>query len=187
MATSRLPGSPDGSFDVTGGCRAVRSNFVTCCAKAIEPVWANVMAVVDLNLNPSPKQLRQFGLIGLVVLPLFGWLFAGKPLPGAFEPRQLQIHGWFIAAGVALGGFALIRPTLLKWLFVAACVVTFPIGLVLGEVIMATIYMLVFLPVGLFFRITGRDALERDIQKQRDSYWQPKKQPKNAASYFRQS
>jgi hypothetical protein len=56
-----------------------------------------------------------------------------------------------------------------------------------GELAMLLIYFGVFLPIGLLFRTAGRDALQRGFDRNRKSYWQVKKQPRDGASYFRQS
>jgi hypothetical protein len=65
-------------------------------------------------------------------------------------------------------------------------IITFPIGVVVGEVVMMAIYFAVFLPIGMIFRLMRRDALERGIDKSAPTYWQPKKQPAKVDSYFRQ-
>jgi hypothetical protein len=52
---------------------------------------------------------------------------------------------------------------------------------------MLVIYMAVFLPMGIAFRLFGRDRLQRRIDRNCKSYWSLKKQPKSAASYYRQS
>ena len=145
------------------------------------------MAAIEINFNPSEKHLKQFGLIGLCALPIVGWLFSGKPTPGTWEATDTQRVAVFGGIGLVMGGLAFLKPSLLKWLFVAASVITFPIGFVLGEVIMFTIYLTAFVPMALLFRLIGRDALERNIQNDAKSYWHDKEQPKNTASYYRQS
>ena len=145
------------------------------------------MAAVELNYNPTSKQLRQFGYIGMCALPVLGWLLAGKPMPSTWEASDTQFVGFFAAIGAASGALAAAKPTWLKWIFVAASVITFPIGFVLGEVIMFSIYLIAFAPMAILFRIIGRDALQRDIQRNADSYWQEKQQPSQSASYYRQS
>ena len=145
------------------------------------------MAAVELNYNPTSKQLRQFGYIGMCALPILGWLFAGKPMLSTWEATDTQFVGIFAAIGAIFGVLAAAKPTLLKWVFIAASVITFPIGFVLGEVIMFTIYLIAFAPMAILFRVIGRDALQRDIQRDSESYWQEKRKPDGAASYYRQS
>ncbi len=145
------------------------------------------MAAVDLNLNPSDRQLAQFGVIGLVALPVLAWLFTGKPTPATWEATHTQWIGIFGGLGLLMGGMAAFKPSLLKWVFIAASLITFPIGFVVGEILMFTIYLIAFAPMALLFRIIGRDALEKQLDRNAETYWQAKAQPKDAASYFRQS
>ena len=145
------------------------------------------MAAIDLNLNPTNKQLRQFGLIALVALPLLAWLFSGKPSASTWEAKHTTIIGAMTALGCLAGAAAWWRPALLKWVFVAVSVITFPIGFVLGEIAMIFVYSIAFIPMALLFRILRRDALQRSLDHEADTYWQPKEQPKGASSYYRQS
>lgn len=93
----------------------------------------------------------------------------------------------FATSALCCGTLAAIQPTWLKWVFVTASLITFPIGLVVGEVVMFSVFVLAFLPIALIFRWIGRDALQRKIDKDATTYWQKKSKPKDAASYFRQS
>lgn len=148
------------------------------------------MAFADLNLAPTKTQLRQFGWLAFAALPLIGWLFSGKPSPTSFSTwtgTQQTMMGAFLAAAICGGLLGTLQPSWLRWAFVGASVVTFPIGLVIGEVVMFSVFLLAFVPIALIFRWIGRDALQRKIDKDATTYWQPKPQPKDAASYFRQS
>ena len=148
------------------------------------------MAAVELNFDPSAKQLRQFGIIGLVAFPLIGWLFSGKPPItdfAAWEPKQTKIFAGFCVAAIAFGALAFTKPSLLKWVFITASVITFPIGFVLGEIVMLLIFALAFVPMSLVFRWIGRDSLDRTLDRETESYWVEKQQAKDASSYFRQS
>ena len=42
------------------------------------------------------------------------------------------------------------------------------------------LFLLVMTPLGLFFRLIGRDALKLRIERDRASYWEPKAQPAGA-------
>ena len=145
------------------------------------------MPLVEVHWKPSDRQLRQFGLIALVGLPLAGWLFGGKPWPSEASDTQKIVIGSLAGLGVVLAILAFVRPQALRWPFIAATLFTLPIGLVVGELILAIIYFALFLPVALVFRLMGRDALDRGIDRSAKSYWQPKTQPTGPESYFRQS
>ena len=145
------------------------------------------MALIEINRHPSNPQLRQFGFIAAVALPAAAWLACGRP-----EPAAASRIAWGVFAGCALWGaiagvLALLRPQALRWSFVAASLITYPIGLVVGEFVLLAIYFLLFLPVSLIFRFAGRDVLDRRIDRHAASYWNPKRQPAGPESYFRQS
>ena len=94
--------------------------------------------------------------------------------------------GLLSAIGIAIVLIGLILPSALKPVFLALTVVATPIGMVVGEIAMLSIYFGLFVPIGLMFRVLHRDALQLKIDRQAESYWQAKKQPKNVASYYRQ-
>lgn len=144
------------------------------------------MAAIELNLTPSTKQLRQFGGFATVGLPFVAWIVIGKPSFAAWQPHHTY---WLTAAGLAglLGGaMAWFRPSMLKWPFVMLSMVTFPIGLVVSEIILVTIYCMAFVPLAIVFRVIGRDALERGIDLETTTYWTEKPAAKNVSSYYRQ-
>jgi len=135
------------------------------------------MKLIEFNFSPTDRQLRQFGAISMFALPLVGWIWglSGNVLMG------LAMTG----AVIATAGFVV--PKLVLPLFVGLMVIATPIGFVVGELAMIMIYFGLLLPIGLFFRLIGRDALALKLDRNADSYWSPKKQPNSVASYYRQS
>jgi hypothetical protein len=133
--------------------------------------------MVEMNWNPSERQLRQFGLIALVALPTLGWLW------------HLGATTTFALAGV--GGIAaivaILYPRALKYPFLTLCLLSLPFGLVMGEMILLLSFLTIFTPVALLFRLLGRDALTRGFDRNAATYWQPKAAPAGLASYLRQS
>jgi len=77
-------------------------------------------------------------------------------------------------AGVICAALAVIRPALLRTPFLGAMLLALPIGMVVSEVILVTIYFLVFAPMALVFKLTGRDALDRQLDRAATTYWRPK-------------
>jgi len=143
---------------------------------ALEPDGGN--GIVRIDWNPPDKQLRQFGWISLVAFPLLAWLWT----------RSFAMAFWCAAGiGLAFAVAATMKPRLLKPIFVALCVIFWPIGVVVGEILFAVVFFLVITPVALWFKIVGRDALHRRIDKNAETYWQPRKQASGPESYFRQS
>jgi hypothetical protein len=146
------------------------------------------MKLVEINWKPSDRQLRQFGWMALVGLPLAGWLFTGKPWPILSATTfQTVVIVLLAVAGAMCAALAATRPSLLRTPFLAAMLLALPIGMVVSELILIAIYFLVFAPVALWFKLTGRDALDRRLDRAAATYWRPKAQPNGVESYFRQS
>ena len=91
---------------------------------------------------------------------------------------------WSASAGGVMAAAALVRPVVLRPPFVALCVLLFPVGMVVGEVILAAVFYGVFTPLALLARLVGRDPLKRRLDRSAATYWEPREQPRNAARYF---
>lgn len=135
------------------------------------------MSLIEIQWKPTDRQVRQFAAICLIGLPLLTWWWGGGT-------TAIQI-----VTGIAalLSVMAWIRPTLIAPLLVVSTLITAPIGMVIGEVIMLLIFLTVFCPLALIFRLIGRDVLQRQIDRSRPSYWEPKAAATSVASYYRQS
>ncbi len=135
------------------------------------------MSLVTANWKPTQRQLRQFGLLSALALPALAWLWS----LGSVWISGLALVGTVIAT------LAWCLPVVVKPIFVGLMLVAWPIGWVLSELILLLVYALLFVPMGCVFRCLGRDSLHRKFDRQRESYWEPKSQPRSVASYYRQS
>ena len=133
------------------------------------------MSLVEINWSPTSRQLRQFGALCIFALPLIGWLWGGSP----------SCLAVLLGVGSMIAAMAWRKPQLIRPLFVGLMVIAAPIGMVMGELSMLSIYFCIFLPIGLVFRMLRRDPLQRKIDRTTDSYWQLKTEPKDVASYYR--
>jgi hypothetical protein len=118
------------------------------------------MRLVEVVWKPTDRQLRQFGVTLLVALPLLGWLWG-------FDGRAIAI---LAAVGVALAGLGFLSAPALKPLFLALSLITLPIGLVVGELVLALVFFGVIWPLAALFRVLGRDALQRKLEPEVLSY-----------------
>ena len=134
------------------------------------------MKLVEINWDPTNRQLRQFGVNCLFALPFVGWIWGAG----------LQTIGLLALSGLLLAIVGAALPRAVKPVFLALMIVATPIGMVIGELAMLIVFFGVFLPFGLVFRILRRDALQLTLSRQAKSYWQTKKQPNEPASYYRQ-
>jgi len=134
------------------------------------------MKLVEINWNPTDRQLRQFGVIWLIALPFIGLLW------GASLPVLLVLA----TIGVGISVLSQALPRTLKPIFLAMTVVATPIGIVLGEAALLLTYFGVLFPIGLVFRLVRRDALRLKRDSTATTYWEAKEPPRNVASYYRQ-
>lgn len=135
------------------------------------------MKLVEIQWNPTNRQLRQFAIICLFALPALGWFFEASA----------QVIGLLASLGLVLAITGAVFPKAVRPVFLAAMILATPIGMVIGELAIFLIYFMVFLPFGLFFRVIQRDALQLTQDSQAQTYWQAKKQPSGSVSYYRQS
>lgn len=134
------------------------------------------MKLVEFNWTPTDRQLRQFAGICLVALPLIGWLWgAGGPVMWGLSIAGLvmAIAGW-------------IRPAVIRPVFLALMIVAMPIGLIVGELMLLTVYFGVVWPLGMLQRVLKRDPLQLKMDRSAESYWRPKQQPRGPRDYYRQ-
>jgi hypothetical protein len=125
------------------------------------------------------RTLRQFAALWIVILGALGaWhgLVKGRPFLGVL----------LSVLAVSIGIVGLIRPEKVRPIYSGLMALTYPIGRVVSLVLLAALFYGVFTPLGLLFRLVGRDALgirRRDQQ----SYWTPKPDIVDIRSYMRQS
>lgn len=135
------------------------------------------MGLISANWHPHKSQLRQFGLLCLLVLPGVAWLWSASAV----------VIGCCAFFGILLAILAFVRPKAVTPVFVGLMLITLPIGLVVSELVLLLVYACVFLPIGVLFRVLHRDRLQRTLDARAESYWSPKRRPKSVASYYRQS
>jgi hypothetical protein len=132
----------------------------------------------DLPLNPTPRMLRQFSGAWLVVFS--GW--AGHRALLRHQPGAALILG-----GVAvLGLLGWARPAWMRWPFVVATVITFPIGWVISQLVLLLMFLLVITPVALFMRLRGRDILQLKRPPENVSLWKRRPEQTEPGRYLKQ-
>ena len=135
--------------------------------------------MIDINWKPTPRQLKQFGLAFLV----FGGIGGGL-LWWQFGSNLVSKALWVAGPVAALVG--LVAPRALKPVFIGMTILAWPIGMVIGTLAMALTYYLLITPIGLFFRLIGRDPLHRKLDPEAETYWIRRGPPAPPERYFRQ-
>lgn len=138
------------------------------------------MSLIRINRHPSAKELRLFAALWLVFLSGFGSFALSR---GSLTSAWVL----FIAAG-AVGIVGLVRPSAVRLVYIGAVYAAFPIGFVVSHIILALVYFVVVTPIGLVMRAFGKDPLHRKFESSEKlpSYWISRKEPRDAASYFKQ-
>lgn len=131
------------------------------------------------NWYPGPKQLRQFAgfsLLTFLVLGLVVWHTAHSVLAASVL--------WGIGGLVALVGLPF--PRAIRPFYALLIGLTVPIGWVISNLLLRVIFYGIFTPLGLIFRVFGRDALLLK-RPSGETFWRPYPRPKDVASYYRQT
>jgi hypothetical protein len=133
----------------------------------------------DIKFDPSRKTLWQFAMLWLV-------FFAGAAFWQEFVRGQTGPALIFAALAFTIGPLGAARPEYVRPIYVAWMVLAFPIGWTMSQLILALMFYGLFAPIGLLFRLLGRDPLDRARCPDANSYWTPKPAPADVKSYFKQ-
>lgn len=120
------------------------------------------------EIKSGTRELREFGwLVGGIFLAIAGgaWYF-GK----TWFQVPLYIGAPLVVLGTILP--VVLKPVYYFWMSLAAV-----LGFVMTRVILTIFFFLVITPVGLFFKIIGRDALRRKLDRSAPTYWEEKEYP----------
>lgn len=136
------------------------------------------MAMMEINWNPTRKELRQFGFL---CLAFFGGLAALN-----WHRGGMTLGVELLAAAAVTGGvLGAVAPQLLKWIFVGWIVAVFPIGWTVSHILLGFIFFGVLTPIGLILRALGHDPMNRKLDRDAKTYWTTHEQAP-VARYFRQ-
>jgi hypothetical protein len=137
------------------------------------------MALIQINKNPSRKDLNWFGILFAVFFGLVGWLawrrFGSEPTAHVLWGIGVVIPAIYYAIP------RLRRPIYLAWMYLA-----FPIGLVVSYVLLALVYFAVFAAVGLIMRLARYDPLQRAFDSEKRTYWVEHRTGGQTSRYFNQ-
>jgi hypothetical protein len=133
----------------------------------------------DISLRPPARTLRRFACLWLVFfggVACWQWFGRGNEL-------WAGIVG-LVAVAVGLPG--LLVPKLVQPIYVASMVVAFPIGWTISRFVLMCVFYGLFTPLGLVFRLMGRDALRLRRPSNGETHWLPKPAATSSHRYFQQ-
>ncbi|MFN8369820.1 MAG: SxtJ family membrane protein [Bacteriovoracaceae bacterium] len=113
--------------------------------------------------NVSDKELKNFGLLMGVLVPLFFSLILPWLFKSGFKIVPVYIGLFFLAV-------TLVYPRFLKYVYIPWMLLGGVLGFVNTKIILSLIFFIVFSPVGIYFKIIKRDFLQQDIDKNALTY-----------------
>ncbi len=137
------------------------------------------MSLIEVNRNPSRKDLLWFGAI----LALFGAAL-GAVFFRRFHAPEAGRAIWLAGAALTVIYFAI--PPVRRWIYLGWVYAAYPIGWTVSHLLLGIVYYLVLTPIGLIMRMAGRDPLERRFEPDRSSYWTEHSPSEDPSRYFRQ-
>jgi hypothetical protein len=138
------------------------------------------MSLIEINWHPGTKELRNFGVISLIASALIALsLYVLKGL-------GIQWTAIIFAAGFIIFLSSMISSKATRGIYLGLILVTLPIGWLVSFILLAAFYFLLLTPLGLLFRLIGRDPLRRKFDSTADSYWLTRKPPDKLDRYFHQ-
>ncbi len=145
------------------------------------------MALLQINWKPTPPKLRTFGLVGaLACLALAAVVHRRHALLGVHIEQSGSASVALACAAAIFGVLALVRPTMLRPIYVALTALTLPFGIVVSNVLLVAFYYLGIVPFGLLLRAFGWDPMHRRFERGTSSYWVPRQRPRDVSRYFKQ-
>ena len=138
------------------------------------------MAMIDINWNPTTRELRQFAGVWF---PGFFILLGGVV---GYKTGSLPIAAtiWSVSFVVSLIGYLV--PSFMRVIFVGWMLAGYPIGWTISHVMLAVIFYLVLAPIGLLMRLFGNDPMQRQLDRSAKTYWVPHNPGGDTKRYFKQ-
>jgi hypothetical protein len=134
---------------------------------------------MDVDLHPDNRKLQHFAAALIVLLCVLA--------VREFLRAEVTAASILLAVAGASVLCALTKAQLLRPVYVALTVVTFPIGWTISQLIIAVLYYGLITPVAALLRLAGRDRLrlKRPTQR-RDTYWIERKGDDEPGRYLKQ-
>jgi hypothetical protein len=144
--------------------------------------------MIEIDWRPDDRTLRQFGFIalfGFSFLASIAWFEVLVFSFGLGDARPI-VAGVFAALAAISTIFSLVAPRANLPIYVGLTVLAYPIGFVLSYLIMGLLFFGMITPLGLIFRLIGKDPLNRSFEPAAETYWVDPRPRRGKDSYFRQ-
>jgi len=126
--------------------------------------WIKEISKEIKSLDTSSKEIRKFGLVIAIALGMIGSIIYVKF--GNFD-----VVGWLWGIGLLFLILGFILPSVLRPVYRIWMLLAHFIGGIVSRVILIVLYYIVLVPIGLVLRLFGKDVLDQNFDKKRESYW----------------
>ncbi len=132
--------------------------------------WISDVRDELIRLDQSKKSLKKFGfLVGTVFVIIGLWMIL-KHSPSILKYIFCFTGGLLISSGI-------LYPRLLKPLYKVWMGFAFTMGWLVSRILLIILFITVTIPIGILTRLFGKDLIHHKIEKDKSSYWIPKKRP----------
>ena len=128
------------------------------------------------DLKPSSKDVRMFAVILATAFSLVAWRVFDNTFPWGCVAYTAATVALVLAAVAWRSLTGIYR----LWMGLAIM-----LGSVVMRVILTATYVVLFLPIGIVFRLTGKDPMRRKLEPEAATYWLPVAPVSDRASYLR--
>ena len=144
--------------------------------------------MVTIDWHPAPEKLRQFAYFAPVGFGLIGLLVAWHlGAPGNIDQATTWTPSfWLWGTGLVTLLIGAIKPLMVKPLYVVLSAITAPLGWLIGNLVLLLLFSLLVAPLGILFRLIGRDALDRHFRDGSETYWRDHESATDLKRYYRQ-
>jgi hypothetical protein len=132
----------------------------------------------SIDRHPSTRKLLIFGItvaIGAALVAALLWLVLNRTAAAQ------------VLVGAGAAGFVLaLIPGLGRFFYIAWMALGVTLGLITSPIILGVIFLLLFVPMGLFFRLVGRDSLKLKPGATSATFWEERPPTDDPARFLRQ-
>jgi hypothetical protein len=138
----------------------------------------------ETNWNPDRSARKKFAVSLIIGFPVIAVVFSAI----AFLKTHTLNHFfvWLGIIGLAVGIVLWLLPQIAKpfyfvWYFLACCM-----GFVVGNLLFALFFYLIFTPLGLLLRLRKNQGITKGFDKSRKTYWRDAEKAVDLKRYYRQ-
>lgn len=135
--------------------------------------WSEITAL------PTDRKLREFAAIAAALCAAVAVMYGA-------QGRGYGLAAIYGGIAMTIGVLGVVRPQWLAPIFIGWMILAFPVAWIVSTLLLAAVFYGLVTPLALVFRLMGRDALDRKLRQDQDSYWQARPAAENPRRYLRQ-